>query len=146
MHDPRCAARLASQTNEQLAMQGDGVGADVGAIVGATVGAAVGVAVGESVGAAVGLGVTGTGTTMPMVWFSPLPHMTPQTSPHADASPHTLKQSCMHGDGVGADVGETVGAVVGATVGAAVGMKVGAAVGEGVGLLVAGTATTMAIE
>ena len=52
MHDPRCAAGLASHTNEQLAMQGDGVGADVGAIVGAIVGAAV------------GLGVTGTATTM----------------------------------------------------------------------------------
>ena len=58
----------------------------------------------------------------------------------------TAEQLAMHGEGVGADVGETVGAVVGAAVGANVGAAVGACVGAAVGLLVAGTATTMAIE
>ena len=48
------AATLLAHTSEQLATQGDGVGAAVGASVGATVGAAVGASVGANVAAGVG--------------------------------------------------------------------------------------------
>ena len=53
-HKPASAATLLAHTSEQLATQGDGVGAAVGASVGATVGAAVGASVGANVAAGVG--------------------------------------------------------------------------------------------
>ena len=93
----------------------------------------------HAVGAAVGLLVTGTDTTVAIECVPSPSHIIAHDCAHEAASAaglleQTPVQADMHGEGVGAAVGAVVGACVGAWVGVAV------------GLLVAGTATTMAIE